>query len=97
MDRIQKYSGGEIRFNLMAVIKNRQVLYGDEKERLESQLNALKQQKSGDTDQEKKMGHIKASIQRVDGLILREREKMEGYRVRRNTHNHPKYFMMSFS
>ena len=74
MERIQKYSGGEIRFSLMAVIKNRQVVYQQEKDRLQTELSKAK-------DDEKKAGHLKASIQRIETQIKREQEKMENHKV----------------
>lgn len=67
--RMQKYSTGEIHFNLMAVVSDRKMLY-------EKQIVDLEKQTNIDD------GEKRAKIENLKYLIKQEMDKMERYKVR---------------
>lgn len=83
--RMQKYSEGEIRFNLMAVISDRRALYQKQLQLLQS--NA--QEAGMETDS------IQAEMARLQMQISDEEKKMEKYRTEniRRKHNYIPFIM----
>ena len=77
--RIQKYSEGEIHFNLMAIVSDRQVIY-------QRQIDALLQQ----TDDEMETDTMQNEIARLRMLIDDEVTKRKRYKVEniRRKHNY---------
>ncbi|KAF0301480.1 Ubiquitin carboxyl-terminal hydrolase isozyme L5 [Amphibalanus amphitrite] len=83
--RMQKYSEGEIRFNLMAIISDRRAMYQKQLEQLQT-----KAQEGGmETDS------IQSEMARVQMLISDEEKKMERYRTEniRRKHNYIPFIM----
>ncbi|XP_043217844.1 ubiquitin carboxyl-terminal hydrolase isozyme L5-like [Amphibalanus amphitrite] len=83
--RMQKYSEGEIRFNLMAIISDRRAMYQKQLE----QLQAKAQEGGMETDS------IQSEMARVQMLISDEEKKMERYRTEniRRKHNYIPFIM----
>eukprot|EP00472_Partenskyella_glossopodia_P003844 CAMPEP_0197525220 /NCGR_PEP_ID=MMETSP1318-20131121/10694_1 /TAXON_ID=552666 /ORGANISM="Partenskyella glossopodia, Strain RCC365" /LENGTH=324 /DNA_ID=CAMNT_0043078415 /DNA_START=36 /DNA_END=1010 /DNA_ORIENTATION=- len=65
--RIQKYSQKEIRFNLLAIVKNRQEVFSEEIKKLQASLS------KGEGDEAK----IKAGIEDYEGKINQEKQKFK--------------------
>ncbi|XP_074598329.1 ubiquitin carboxy-terminal hydrolase L5 [Brevipalpus obovatus] len=80
--RIQKYSEGEIHFNLLALISDRKMIY----ERQLAELTKKLDNPSGDGD----VDMVKASIDQLRLQIEEEENKMKRYRVEniRRKHNY---------
>jgi len=70
--RMQKYSEGEIHFNLMAIISDKKMIY-------QRQLQQLQQQISSDLSME--TDTIQAEINHLKSLISDEETKMNRYKV----------------
>ncbi|KYQ92359.1 peptidase C12 family protein [Tieghemostelium lacteum] len=94
--RMDKYSQGEIRFNLMAVIKNRSTTLQEKIEKLEKEKVELtsKQSETSTSDEEKskiklKLDSIDNEIDTANNEILMEQEKFRNYKEEniRRKHN----------
>jgi ubiquitin carboxyl-terminal hydrolase L5 len=70
--RMQKYSEGEIHFNLMAIISDKKMIY-------EKQLQQLQSQISSESAME--VDSIQAEINHLKSLIAEEDIKMKRYKV----------------
>ncbi|KAM6065701.1 ubiquitin carboxyl-terminal hydrolase isozyme L5 isoform 1-T1 [Chlamydotis macqueenii] len=91
--RIQKYSEGEIRFNLMAIVSDRKMIYEQKIAELQQQLA---EEEPMDTDQSSNMlSSIKSEVAKYQMLIEEENQKLKRYKIEniRRKHNYLPFIM----
>ncbi|XP_077573557.1 ubiquitin carboxyl-terminal hydrolase isozyme L5 isoform X1 [Stigmatopora nigra] len=91
--RIQKYSEGEIRFNLMAIVSDRKTIYEKKIAELQTQLT---EDEPMDTDQSSTfLSSIQSEIAKYHLLIEEENQKLKRYKVEniRRKHNYLPFIM----
>uniref|UniRef100_A0A5F9D0Y3 Ubiquitin carboxyl-terminal hydrolase n=1 Tax=Oryctolagus cuniculus TaxID=9986 RepID=A0A5F9D0Y3_RABIT len=90
--RIQKYSEGEIRFNLMAIVSDRKMIYEQKIAELQRQLA----EEPMDTDQGSNMlSAIQSEVAKNQMLIEEEVQKLKRYKIEniRRKHNYLPFIM----
>uniref|UniRef100_A0A3P8UR93 Ubiquitin carboxyl-terminal hydrolase n=1 Tax=Cynoglossus semilaevis TaxID=244447 RepID=A0A3P8UR93_CYNSE len=91
--RIQKYSEGEIRFNLMAIVSDRKMIYERKIAMLQTQLT---EDEPMDTDQSSTfLSSIQSEIAKYQLLIDEENQKLKRYKIEniRRKHNYLPFIM----
>ncbi|MED6276586.1 ubiquitin carboxyl-terminal hydrolase [Characodon lateralis] len=91
--RIQKYSEGEIRFNLMAIVSDRKMVYEKKIAELQAQLT---EDEPMDTDQNNTfLSSIQSEIAKYQLLIEEENQKLKRYKIEniRRKHNYLPFIM----
>ncbi|XP_038614355.1 ubiquitin carboxyl-terminal hydrolase isozyme L5 [Tachyglossus aculeatus] len=91
--RIQKYSEGEIRFNLMAIVSDRKMIYEQKIAELQRQLA---EEEPMDTDQSSNMlSSIQSEVAKNQMLIEEEIQKLKRYKIEniRRKHNYLPFIM----
>nr|XP_040133616.1 ubiquitin carboxyl-terminal hydrolase isozyme L5 isoform X5 [Ictidomys tridecemlineatus] len=91
--RIQKYSEGEIRFNLMAIVSDRKMIYEQKIAELQRQLA---EEEPMDTDQGSNMlSAIQSEVAKNQMLIEEEVQKLKRYKIEniRRKHNYLPFIM----
>ncbi|XP_046905489.1 ubiquitin carboxyl-terminal hydrolase isozyme L5 isoform X1 [Hypomesus transpacificus] len=98
--RIQKYSEGEIRFNLMAIVSDRKMIYERKITELQTQLTECislpLQEEPMDTDQSSTLlSSIQSEIAKYQLLIEEENQKLKRYKIEniRRKHNYLPFIM----
>ncbi|XP_055020604.1 ubiquitin carboxyl-terminal hydrolase isozyme L5 [Boleophthalmus pectinirostris] len=88
--RIQKYSEGEIRFNLMAIVSDRKMIYERKITELQTQLT---EDEPMDTDQSSSF--VSSEIAKYQLLIEAENQKLQRYKIEniRRKHNYLPFIM----
>ncbi|KAM9620974.1 ubiquitin carboxyl-terminal hydrolase isozyme L5 isoform 2-T3 [Morphnus guianensis] len=78
--RIQKYSEGEIRFNLMAIVSDRKMIY---EQRIAELQQQLAEEEPMDTDQSSNMlSSIQSEVAKYQMLIEEENQKLKRYKAK---------------
>ncbi|XP_067391305.1 ubiquitin carboxyl-terminal hydrolase isozyme L5 isoform X3 [Emydura macquarii macquarii] len=91
--RIQKYSEGEIRFNLMAIVSDRKMIYEQKIAELQQQLS---EEEPMDTDQSGNMlSSIQSEVAKYQLLMEEENQKLKRYKIEniRRKHNYLPFIM----
>jgi len=91
--RIQKYSEGEIRFNLMAIVSDRKMIYERKITELQAQLT---EGEAMETDQSSTLySSLQTEIAKYQMLIDEENQKLKRYKVEniRRKHNYLPFIM----
>uniref|UniRef100_A0A8C7XNV8 Ubiquitin carboxyl-terminal hydrolase n=1 Tax=Oryzias sinensis TaxID=183150 RepID=A0A8C7XNV8_9TELE len=91
--RIQKYSEGEIRFNLMSIVSDRKMIYEKKIAELQAQLT---EDEPMDTDQTSSfLSSIQSEIAKYQLLIEEENQKLKRYKIEniRRKHNYLPFIM----
>lgn len=91
--RIQKYSEGEIRFNLMAIVSDRKMIYERKISELQTQLA---EDEPMDTDQSSTfVSSVRSEIAKYQLLIETENQKLHRYKIEniRRKHNYLPFIM----
>ncbi|XP_051867035.1 ubiquitin carboxyl-terminal hydrolase isozyme L5 [Pristis pectinata] len=91
--RIQKYSEGEIRFNLMAIVSDRKMIYERKITDLQRQLS---EEEPMDTDQSSSViNSIQSEVAKYQMLIEEENQKLKRYKIEnvRRKHNYLPFIM----
>ncbi|XP_072430015.1 ubiquitin carboxyl-terminal hydrolase isozyme L5 isoform X3 [Chiloscyllium punctatum] len=91
--RIQKYSEGEIRFNLMAIVSDRKMIYERKIKDLQRQLS---EEEPMDTDQSNSViNSIQSEVAKYQMLIEEENQKLKRYKIEnvRRKHNYLPFIM----
>ncbi|KAL6077586.1 Ubiquitin carboxyl-terminal hydrolase [Balamuthia mandrillaris] len=97
--RIEKYARSEIRFNLMAIIKDRSALYNSQIESLNQQKEELHQQlessSSSSEELSSQLAAIEEEIIRCTEAIKENEEKKQGWKMEniRRKHNYIPFIM----
>ncbi|XP_064575592.1 ubiquitin carboxyl-terminal hydrolase isozyme L5 isoform X2 [Zonotrichia leucophrys gambelii] len=91
--RIQKYSEGEIRFNLMAIVSDRKMIY---EQRIAELQQQLAEEEPMDTDQSSNvLSSIQSEVAKYQMLIEEENQKLKRYKIEniRRKHNYLPFIM----